>query len=51
MWYNSQAVREKDGTVIENWTTREKYKALQVQILISSEFIENILLKQKVKLE
>ena len=31
MWYNSQAVREEAGcgTVIENWTTREKYKALR----------------------
>ena len=28
MWYNSQAVRKSGKrTVIENWTTREKYKA------------------------
>ena len=27
MWYNSQAVHEEQRTVIENWTTREKYKA------------------------
>ena len=35
LWYTIKVVAERDGkTVIENWTTRDKYKAKkQVQIL------------------
>ena len=49
MWYNSQAVREEAGseTVIENWTTREKYKALRSAKIL--DLVKELYILNKVK--
>ena len=49
MWYNIKVAARAATSVIENWTTREKYKAIKNSMCIGSRTILNkrILLKQK----
>ena len=52
VWYNIKVAAQVATSVIENWPTREKYKAIKNSMCIGSRTILNkrILLKQKVKL-